>query len=907
MRPSRLAWLLAALVLLAWLAPAPRSGRERRPRGIEPLSIGIGDDADAQAEMEFQMLRDPRMNSVPRGIHQRELALARTLPLVGLRVFGSGQGPARVQQVLPWTERGPNNVGGRTRAFAVDVANPTTLIAGSVAGGMWKSIDDGASWSLKTGANQLHGMTCVAQDRRAGHTATWYAGTGEIRGSTNNDTRWGSLYRGDGIFKSVDGGESWSLLPATSSGTPQATNDFDYVIDVATNPANAIQDEVYAATYDGIWRSVDGGTSWIKSIASDSGFTDVAVTQTGVVYAATRSAGLLRLWRSPNGTTWTAIVGPSFPTVANRMVVGLAPSNPSVVYWFFQGVNTAPAVGGHQLWKYTYLSGDGSGAGGTWANRGGNLPADINTQAGYDMLVHVKPDDENFVILGGTNLYRSTTGFASADGVTIGGYPFYPAGQHHPDLHAGAFSPASSTVYYSAGDGGISKANDITLGSMVWTTLNHGYDVTQFYSVSLEPDAGTNLLLAGAQDNGTRLGNAPGASDWSLAYGGDGTIVEVSPAVDNQLYMQWQGGHLQRSNYDGSNLVEEIQPTGSMNQMFVNPILLDPNNSSILYYAGGVSTTSSRIWRNDAIQVTSAGTGWSNLAATEVGAGSGYLRQISALGVSTLNEPNVLYYGTNDGLVMKARFANTASPVVTNVTPPGLNGGTAIGGFVRCIAVDPNDGNRALLCFGNYNFQSLWYTVDGGGTWTDVEGNLAGPSGPSIRHAAMFYVGGQLQVFLGTSIGVLSTSALAGGATVWSQEAASEIGNVIIGWLDYRSSDRTLAVGTHGRGVFTTQFNPTTGIAGPPAAARDGLRLAQSYPNPARDQATIAYELPRAGEVSLRLYDVSGRAVRTLVQGTQERGPHQVRLSTAGLPSGAYTYVLRAGGETRRRTLLLGH
>src|SRR5262249_38925268 len=141
-------------------------------------------------------------------------------------------------------------------------------------------------------------------------------------------------------------------------------------------------------------------------------------------------------------------------------------------------------------------------------------------------------------------------------------------------------------------------------------------------------------------------------------------------------------------------------------------------------------------------------------------------RRISALGIST-NIPNVLYFGTIDGVVMRAVNANLPAPTVTNITPPGLNGGTATGGFVRCIAVDPTNSDHALVVFGNYNFRSLWFTTDGGGTWTDVEGNLAGPAGPSIRWASIFYVGGQLEVFLGTSIGVLSTTSLAGASTQW--------------------------------------------------------------------------------------------------------------------------------------------
>ena len=898
--------LLTLIGLLALLPPSPRipaSAIRARGWGKIPASLGSEDDPNAQAEMEFAMLRDPRANAIPRDILRREANFARGLPIRG--------GPSRSEldratraQTLVWTERGPNNVGGRTRTFAVDVSNPTTLLAGGVDGGMWRSTNVGASWSLQTAPAQIHSTTCISQDRRAGHTDTWYVGTGEIRGSTTNDTRWGALYRGDGILKSTDAGVTWTLLPSTISGTPQVSDNFDWVIDVATNPANAAQDEVLAATYNGIYRSLDGGGSWVAALASDSGFTDVAIAATGVMYAVTRGSGIIRVWRSANGSTWTNIGPAAFPTAANRIVIGLAPSNTSVAYFFVQGANNSPAVAGTQLWKYTYVSGDGSGAGGVWDNRGGNLPTDINTQAGYDMVCHIKPDDEDFVIVGGTNLYRSTNGFATnLATTTIGGYPFYPAGNHHPDLHAGAFSPASSTVYYSAGDGGISKAPDITLPTMVWTSLDHGYNVTQFYSVSIAPEGGSDVLLAGAQDNGSWLGNLPGASDWTQVYGADGTIVAVAPIGDDRIYTQYQSGPIERQNRDGTNYVN-MTPAGSTNQLFVNPIVLDPHSSALLYYAAGVSASSSRIWRNDNAPLATTTTGWTSLPATEVGAGSGYVRRISAVGISTLNDANVLYYGATDGIVMRAANANTATPTVTNITPPGLAGGMAWGGFVRCLAVDPTDANRVLLAFGNYNFQSLWYTTDGGATWTDEEGNLAGPSGPSIRWASMFYVAGQLRVFLGTSIGVLSTTSLTGASTVWAQEASSEIGNVIIGYMAYRESDHTLAVGTHGRGVFTTQLAPTSDVAGG-TAGRERLALGASRPNPARGDAAIAYELPREEPVSLRLYDVAGREIAVLASGQQRGGRHEAHIGTARLASGAYIVVLKAGGAIATRRILV--
>ncbi|MEK9136597.1 MAG: hypothetical protein AAB393_05695, partial [Bacteroidota bacterium] len=671
---------------------------------------------------------------IPDNIFMREQRFAKALPKrEDLALAKSGAALA-----VTWTERGPDNIGGRTRVFAADVANPGTLLAGSVAGGMWKSTNDGASWWPTTAAGQTHSTTCIAQDTRAGRTNTWYVGTGEFRGSTNNNTRWGALYRGDGIFKSIDNGSSWTLLPSTSSGTPQTTDNFDYVWNVATDPSNAAQDEVYAATWNGIYRSIDGGGTWTTQLTADSSFNDVAVTSTGVVYVHTHIGGATRIWRSPDGVTWTNIAPATFPTVTGRVVVGIASSNPNIIYFFVQGANNTPAVGGHQIWKYKYLSGDGLGSGGLWENRGSNLPTDINTQTGYDMVVHVSPADTNFVLIGGTNLYRSTTGFTSGGVTTIGGYPYWPGQNHHPDLHGGMFKPGNPTAYYSSHDGGLSRTDDVNAASVTWVNLDNGYNVTQFYSVSISPDSGSDWILAGAQDNGSLLGYQPGISAWDMAFGGDGTVVKIAPPADNRLYTQYQNGPMQRMLRDGTGVVS-MNPSGANNQMFVNPIALDPNNSLILYYGGGRTSqgVTSGLWRNDNAPNATTTTGWTLLTATNVGAASGYTRTVSAIGVSTSNSSNVVYYGTIDGIVKRADNANTATPTVTDVTPPGLNGGTSSGGFVRCIAVDPTNSSKALLVFGNYNFQSLWHTTNGGTTWTDVEGNLAGPSGPSVRFASI--------------------------------------------------------------------------------------------------------------------------------------------------------------------------
>lgn len=867
------------------------------------VSIGDDDDVDAHAKMEFLIQRDPITNSIPRHIHRLEQEFARHISTREQAALLKG---AAVQELV-WTERGPTNVGGRTRVLSADVANVGTLLAGSVAGGIWKTTNDGASWRLTFSPDQIHTTSCIAQDTRAGRTNAWYVGTGEFRGSTTNNTRWGDFYRGDGIFKSTNNGESWLPLPSTTSGTPQSTEAFDFVWNVATNPANIAQDEVYAATWNGIYRSTNGGGSWTIVQPSDSIIvngsgtaTDVVVTSTGVVYAHTKNSGAPRIWRSPDGVTWTNIAPATFPTTSGRIALGPAPSNPNLVYIFIERANNVSGGTGHQLWKYTYLSGNGSGSGGSWENRASNLPS-MNTQTGYDQIVHVKPDDENFVLIGGTDLYRSSDGFTSTSNtVNIGGYNYWPGLNHHPDLQSGAFRPGNPNVYYSGHDGGVSRTNDIRLSPMVWTSLNNGYNVTQFYSTSISPDSGDNAIVAGAQDNGSQATNLPGMSAWTMVSSGDGTVVELAPIADDRMYTQSQSGPLYKVNRAFQS-AGSMQPSGSTRQLFVNPIALDPNDSRILYYGAGKSSSPTMytgIWRNSNAPNGTSTVGWTALTATDPGTISGWTRAVSVIGVSTANQPNVVYYGTTDGIVKRVDSATSASPVVTDVTLPGLNGGTAQGGFVRCVAVDPTNSNKALVAFGNYNFLSLWYTTDGGSTWMDVEGNLAGPTGPSIRWATIFYIENQLNVFLATSIGVLMTNALVGSSTAWTQAAANDLGNILIAQLDYRASDRTLAVGTHSRGAFTTRFPAGPTDVEENVQIPERFILAQNYPNPFNPATTIAFDLPQPADVELRVFDLLGREVMSLLNEKRDAGRHSVLFNGSGLASGVYLYTLVAQSTT---------
>ncbi|MEJ2495023.1 MAG: FG-GAP-like repeat-containing protein [Ignavibacteriaceae bacterium] len=366
------------------------------------------------------------------------------------------------------------------------------------------------------------------------------------------------------------------------------------------------------------------------------------------------------------------------------------------------------------------------------------------------------------------------------------------------NFYVGKYPTSITTVVYTGHDGGISLTNDITtsLGGnepVVWTSLNNGYHSTQFYSISLAPESGSNAMMGGMQDNGTWFGDEAGSSNWSYYESGDGTIVEVAPSADDRVYTAYQNGGVRRRTRAGVYLAD-FTPN-SYNNLFVNPQALDPNNSSLFYYAGGGNLTVAGVWRNDNVINATRTTGWSYLNSTSIG------YYVTAIGVSTSNNANVVYYGSDTGPINRIDGANSGK----NLSVTAVKG-TLPDGYVSCIAVDPTNSGNVLLIFSNYNIQSLWYSTDSGINWTDVEGNLAGASGPSIRCATIFYIDGIPHYFLATSIGIFFTTVLNGVSTVWTQEAVSKIGNVVCTMLDWRDNDGTLAVATHGLGIFTTQI-----------------------------------------------------------------------------------------------------
>jgi hypothetical protein len=226
--------------------------------------------------------------------------------------------------------------------------------------------------------------------------------------------------------------------------------------------------------------------------------------------------------------------------------------------------------------------------------------------------------------------------------------------------------------------------------------------------------------------------------------------------------------------------------------------------------------------------------------------------------------------------------------------------------------VHPEDPMKAIAVFSNYNCRSIWYTEDGGADWTDIEGNLTGEpdpgvpenlwfisNGPSLRWAEFVPTAQGDVVVIGTSVGVFSTSSLAGNATEWVQQGAATVGNVVVDMLNYRVSDGWLVAGTHGNGMYAGHVNlvdTATPIIpeGIPERFNHSMTL---YPNPASSVLQIALKSWHVGEVEFGVYDAMGRAVighrrKVLTSGMT------LHLNVSGLPSGTY-YLEMIQGDKR--------
>lgn len=791
-------------------------------------------DIQGAMEYEFNMLKNPTTGKIPEGVRDRELAEAYDI-LARQNLSG------RIESINPYTFQGPNNLGGRTRALAYDVrfdgvAN-SVIIAGGISGGIFKSTDNGATWVRKSPTADIFNVSALAQDTRAGFRDTWYYGGGEFTGNSTSAT--GATYRGKGVYKSTDNGETWTLLPASNTGVLESFDHrADYIYKLVVDPTTGF---VYMGAADAIYRSTDGGTTWGFALTSGSaGFsssmaTDIVVTSTGRFYAS--FSGLSNsiptdmpgVWTSTTGASgsWTKIAGAGAGTspagwqadgTYGRVVLAIAPSLDSRVFaLYWNGLSFG--CGGPAPEADLFRWDDGIS---TWTDLSANLPDEAGcsvgndpfaVQTGYDLVIAVKPDDPDVVFVGGTNIYRSTSGFTTTAATTriggyagTGGYALYASS--HPDIHCITFSPISSTTMLCGNDGGIQRTTDNLGVPVVWTQINTGYRTYQYYYVDIDPRVSNAKVIGGAQDNGSTRNIGGSGTDYEMVWGGDGVSVGLNdPAVTAGTQYEYVGSQLgainRRTSGTALGFSTTITPTGeSGTGLFVTLFKLDPDNSQTLYYANDNS-----LYRTTSASTVTSGT-WTSM--TGIAASVGAANDISAIALTrgTYSAATTsLFLGASNGRVYRL---DDPTGVAAATAPVDITGGSFPAGYISSIAVNPRNDDTVIVTLSNYGITgNVWWTGDANSlapTWTNVEGTLLSPS---FRSSAIHAVPGspEVQYYVGTSVGLFRSGAAFPGTPGWTQEGATEIGNAVISSMAFRPSDANLLVGTHGYGMWKTSLS----------------------------------------------------------------------------------------------------
>ncbi len=731
----------------------------------KPKKLAKTDRIDLAMEQEFMRTKDPALNRIPREEMIKAIEFRDAKLNSGLNTAVSG---------VSWTERGPNNIGGRTRALWFDLnAGPsyTKVWAAGVAGGLWFTNDITAAsptWNKVDDFFDNMAVTTFAQS--ASSPQTMYFGTGE--GWFNVD-----YVQGMGIWKSTNGGTTWAQLASTNNSS------FYFVQKIVVDASG----NIYACTRSaGLQKSADGGVSWTKVLGSgvnggvNDNAADVEVAPNGDIYCSLGIFSTGGIYRSTDGgTSWTSIM-PGGVT-ARRIELATCPSTSDTVYAIFQSATTLDC---NNIRRYKVSTN-------TWTT--GTVPTIVDQglnsnftrgQAWYDLIAAVDPNNSASLYIGGVDALRSDDGGASWTQMTtwsLFSAPAFNGNQLvHADHHAIVYAPGSSSRALWGTDGGIyytANANIAAASKPTYVSKNTGYNVTQYYSGALHPST-TNYFLGGAQDNGSHKFTGAGVNSVSTVSGGDGgfthidqdnPLIQITSYVFNNYYVSTNGGtsftSFSKNDRGG----------------FINAS--DYDNTNNIIYAGDDAGTYYR-WLNPA----------SNGADAQVTVTNFGTATVKHVAVSPVTNDRV-YFGLSDGSVVMVDNASSGTAKTGTVIKP------AAPGEVSCVAVDPANENHMLVTHSNFGVTNIYESTNAlqaSPTWTATDGNL--PNMPVFW--AIFDPRNSDWALLATDLGVWSTDNLNGASTDWDP-TNSGLANVRVDMLDYRSSDRTVLAATHGRGMFT--------------------------------------------------------------------------------------------------------
>jgi photosystem II stability/assembly factor-like uncharacterized protein len=749
-----------------------------------------------------------------------------------------------------WTLVGPINIGGRITDAEMPSNNQNIIYLATASGGIFKSENLGTTW-IPIFDDEV-ALSIGDIDISQTDPSIIFVGTGEPNAGGGSHT-----YEGYGVYKSTDAGATWKQTGLTSAGS---------IGRVKIDPLNP--DTVFVAAMGhlfsdnserGVFRTKDGGLNWEKILfLSDStGASDLCVNpkNSQILYAAMwertrrppyqsyggKTSGL---WRSSDGGDhWTELLNGLPKGNVGRIGIDISDSNPSIIYATY--TDSTGYLNG--IFK-TINGGD------SWSKT-----ADLGENASYWWWfseIDVDPINSNIAYVSGFNAYKTTNGGTSW---------VQTFNSAHVDMHGVFVHPKDNALSLLASDGGlyVSKSG----GSISFHIQN--LPITQFYTCEVDymnPDR----FYGGTQDNGTiRMINGM-VNRWQSIYGGDGFVVKVDPVDNNYVYAQYQYGGLGRSTDGGAGFQGGTQGiSGGDRKNWKSPLELDPQTPSTLYFGSNrlyKSTNRAASWRPVSDDLT-------NGPGVNVNYGT-----LTTISVSPL-DPNIIYVGTDDGNVW-----NTLNGTVnwTNRSSSLPNR------WITCVQASSFKKEEAFVTISGYRWDAylphVYRTANNGQSWEDISGNLPDfPVNSIVIDPVIpntYYVGTDGGVFISNN-----------GGTTW-EIFGSGLPKVPILDLNLHAPTRMLTAASFGRSMYKISL-PATNATNYAVNSRVDFSV---YPNPFEDELSIKFSLNKKANGELSVYDLSGKQIMVIYQGSFSAGDHQFRWTANDTNGNQITpgiYILR--------------
>jgi photosystem II stability/assembly factor-like uncharacterized protein len=787
-----------------------------------------------------------------------------------------------------WNELGPDNVGGRTRAFLIDKDSTNIMYVGSVSGGLFKSTTRGLSWTPINDYQENLNVSCIAQAA----TGEICYGTGEGEFVSITGTSLGTPgFAGAGIFRSTNRGRSFTRLAATAN--------FGNINSMAADMRSG-KSIIYASTSGGIRKSIDGGATWTMAKTGNS--KEVKVGVDGMVIAQSASTIVKS---TDEGTTWTTITPPSVGI--SRASIAISPQDPSYVYIMVSG-NDSKLVG-------VYRTKD---AGSSWeqivaasTTYFDPLISLASSQGYYNNVLTVDPLDKNHIIMGGVALAEWREGnnpkYIASQNDFGGANPAYV----HSDKHVLQWDMSTTPPTLICGnDGGLFFSSD---NAKTFTAKNQGFNATQFYAVAADY---MGNVVGGTQDNGTQYINKKGNTKKAAVEikGGDGFQSEISVKDNSIIFSETYYANVTRSRdfgktqsclwdrriartflslsdtakYCEHNHSSNYAPFNAKFRLWEHP---DPNNNT------------SRLF------LAINGSVWMGIGVTDFQKEPEWYMLTSAIGggqvwdLEPSNDGNSLFI-TNSNSIYRIDGINSATYYKWsnyNAIPPGISfkdlGFTANGArAISSICLDPNDNNTALITLGQYGSSNYVYKgtnmLGTTASFTNITNNL--PAMPV--YDGLIALSSSNLMFLATDLGVYASDD--GGATWSAQTNATnkfpKVATLSIRQYTFPGRNRgSIYAGTHGRGFFECQQYYTNINDVQNTKSSNALKL---YPNPSDDVVNVSIDIKgNVEDVTVKVLDFTGKTVMTKIIVKMTSATNEVALDTKALQAG--TYIVTAVGN----------